>query len=253
MVDERNIEQPGTEGEHNPGSTEEEGKSGEQAILGKFKTVDDLAKSYKELEAKNTQTSQETAELRRQLQELQTAVQQEETAKEPEDMNIKYWQNPASIIDDMETRLNKLLEPLVTVQIETQKVQLRQDPYFVKYENEVNTMLNSLPTTMRNQPGILGELFNLVKGRHQNEILEDRIKKLRTELMENKGDIILGSLEEPSGGETFTGKETTVRLTDEEKRIAEQFNSDLSPAEAHKKYAEKKARLEKSDRARVRR
>lgn len=232
---------------------EEQRKDDEQLLDGKFKTVDELVKSYKELEGKFTQDSQEKSELKRQLAELQQKVTKTETKEEPVDLDALFWEKPSAMLGELEKRVAKLLEPLAVNAVENQKSALRKDPDFVKYEKEVDDMLKALPSEVRNQPNVIGELFNLVKGRHLNDILEDYKKKIKEEFESGREGAVFGGLEEPTGGEHLIGKSGLPKLTAEEKRVAEQFNPDLAPAEAHKKYAEKKAKLEKLDQERMRR
>jgi hypothetical protein len=248
MGDEKNLEELGKD----PSSSEGQKKEGEgeQLILGRFKSQDDLVKSYKELETKFTQGSQEAADLKRMIQELQVRVPQQQK-EEQVDLDTVYWEKPSKLREDLLNDVRKLLEPLAMTQFQVEKTHLKSDPMFVKYEAEIDQLIGQLPPQLKSQPGMLGELFTLVKGRHQNEILEDERKRIRKEIEEGREGAIFGSLEEPSGGEHLSNKTRLPSLTDEEKRVAEQFNPELSKADAHKKYAEKKVKLEKEDRERM--
>jgi len=56
----------------------------EELILGKFKSQDDLAKSYQELEQKTTRTAQENAEMKRMLGQIQSPPIEQSQQLDPE-------------------------------------------------------------------------------------------------------------------------------------------------------------------------
>lgn len=229
MADESGTpnEQPGT-----PGS---EGTPPE-LILGRFKTPEDVVQAYSSLEPKLTQMGQENSELRRQLQELQTKQTVPPVANTDEDINDLFFQEPAKAVEKI---ISKALDPLISSNFAREKEAYRSNPDFVKHEAEIDAIVSQMPN-LKTQPGIVGQLFKMVKGLHFDETEYE--KQVREKVQAEIAGKVGGSLESGTPpGLPVTHK--TVELTADEKRVARRFNPELEPEEAYKKYAAKKAKI----------
>ena len=205
-------------------------------ILGRFKTPEDVTKAYSELEPKFTQASQEAAELRRQLQELQARQVQPVTPQTEEpDINDLFFQEPAKAVEQI---VKKALDPLITSNFSREKEAYRSDPDFAKHEAEIDAIVSQMPN-LKTQPGIVGQLFKMVKGLHFDEKeYEQQIRgKVQAEIAGKVGSSLEGGIPP-----NLPSNAKTVELTAEEKRVARRFNPGLEPEMAYKKYAEKKAK-----------
>ena len=213
--------------------------SSEKLILGKFKEQSELEKAYTELETKLTSSGQELGELKRVVGELQTRVVTQQTVvpqeEEEEDEDQEYFKSPAKAVRKL---IEQALEPIATATFVQQKDSLRSDPLFVKYEAEIDTIVNQIPS-LKKQPGVVGQLFKMVKGMHYDPAEEE--KRIRGLIKDEQDGKVAGSLEGgSSGGIQKVGKQAD--LTSDEKRIAVRFNPGIPADEAYKKYAEKKAK-----------
>lgn len=230
MADEPQDQDPAAQ---SSGSVKEpEPKTQEQElILGRFKTEDELANAYRELEKAYTQSQQYLSEVQRRTQEL--TKQQ----KEPEaDASEQFWQDPTGSIEKI---ISKRFEPLIQGQYESQKASMRTDPEFLKYEPHIDQIVNMYPN-LKEQAGIVPQLYKMVKGLFFDEAdFERRVReKIKMESVNKMG----ASLE--SGGAPPNMPAIKYELTPDEKKVALKFHQGIAPDEAYKKYAEAKARME---------
>jgi hypothetical protein len=226
--------QPGSSGTPSPQGNE---PAGQQPFDGRFKTSEDLFKSYRELEAKFTQTAQAKADAERKLQELSiraTASPPPDKASENgEDLNARFWENPVEV---MRRVTQDTIAPLVDTQWEAQKDKLRSNPEFSNLEPQIEAIVNQYPN-LKFQPGSAQQLFKMVKGLNYNE--EEEYRKYKDRVLAEQNGKVAGAVE---GGSAppLPGQQQTVTLSDEEKMVARKFNPELSEAEAFVKYAEHK-------------
>jgi len=102
MEDTAKVEQTGADGSAPaPASTTD--TKGQELILGRFKTQDDLTHAYRELETKFTQTAQAKSAAERQVQELATRLNTPPPAppEKEKDYNQLFWENPAEVIREL--------------------------------------------------------------------------------------------------------------------------------------------------------
>lgn len=216
-------------------STEE---NKETLILGKFKSQADFEEGYRGLEGEFTKRSQELADLKRTLEELQTrqtTVNTQVAEPEDEDEDQLFFQAPSKATEKV---ISKAMAPVYEFLYAQQKETFRSDPLFVKYEKEVDAIANMKPE-VKTQAGSVAQIFKMVKGLHLEDLEEQLRAKIKTE-MENKQT---GSLEGASSStDTNTANTKDVSLTEDEKKVAIRFNRGMPAEEAYKKYADKKAR-----------
>lgn len=141
---------------------EEQEEQEEQLILGKFKSVDDLAKAYKNLEKKLGKDAQERKALQDEMSQIRQLLmsQQAPQTKQPEeeDMNGDDFltllaEKGPKAIDERTSRLinnmlQKQLEPInefITQQYYNQQVQQTASKYkdFYDYKDDITEILSS--------------------------------------------------------------------------------------------------------------
>ena len=214
---------------------DKKGGEGEQLLLGKFKTPEDLAKSYTELERELTSKSQALAEKERLLQQQQQLPVIQQPVVEDEDSN--FFESPTKSIEKV---VGKMMSPLLDSQYYQQKEAYRTgNADFSKFEAEIDQIVTNMPH-LKTQPNIVGQLYKMVRGLHFDEKeYETRItEKVRAELAGK----VEGSLEGGGAVGTGTKKEKAITLTKDEMRVARRFNPGLTAEEAYKKYADKKSK-----------
>jgi hypothetical protein len=79
-----------SDGSGEQGSTETDGQSAEDLILGRFKTNEDVITAYQHLEPEYTQTRQQMRELERQVQELQSQLEYAAIENEDQDTDFHF-------------------------------------------------------------------------------------------------------------------------------------------------------------------
>jgi hypothetical protein len=229
------TEQSTVEGDSGQQTQEE---PGQELILGRFKTPDELANAYRELEGKFTQTAQEKAEYERSLQELkvrqQFAIPQQQAPTQPQaDDNELFWKSPVEVINRV---VMKAFEPLATNQYEAQKERFRSDPDFVRYESQIDAISQQYPQ-LKTTPGIVGNLYKMVRGLNFDEAEFER--RVREKVAAEQRAKVQGSVE-GGGASREAGQEPRIRLTEDEKRIAIKYYPELSTEDAIKRYADNK-------------
>jgi len=211
----------------------------EKLILGKFKSPDDLATAYSNLESEFTRKSQELSANKQLLESLQNRVPDAPPIEPPEDddnIDDLFFREPAKATAKV---IQQAVSPIFEFMYEQQKVALRSDPEFVKYEKEVDQLLNMQPQ-LKLKPGVVGEVFKMVKGMHFDpEEFTRMVLEKHKERQQEKGE---GGLESPSAS-NLGGEKKDAPLSAEEKAVAEKFYSGMPKDEAHKKYAASKKRL----------
>lgn len=103
-------------------------------------------------------------------------------------------------------------------------------PYFEKFEPEIKELWNKYTPAQKGKPDELIEnLYNLVRGRHMDEILTDTNKKDgKYNLVSSGGSSNIGKAG-AGVGDTSGGRKPEDDLTEQEKSVAARFG--LTPAE----------------------
>lgn len=156
-----------------------------------------------------------------------------------EDLNELYWQKPAEVVERL---VAKHVEPFYEDKYESQKRTLvSKDPNYEKYFPQIDAMVKAQPE-LKKQPGIVEKLYKVASAMEFDEpaVRKQIEERIRSE-MQNK---VLSSVEGAGAGKP-DGSPSLPTLSAEQKQFAERFHSDLSPQEAHKKYAEAKAKHDK--------
>lgn len=210
---------------------------GQELILGRFKTNDDLAKSYQELERKMTQEAQTRAALERQLQEQALRDQARTATTPPPETNYDelFWQRPTEVIGKV---VERFLSPFEEDRYQMQKTRFVQDPDFRKYEPQIDQMMSMQPELKR-QPGSVEKMYRVLKALDFDQgQLEQQIRaKIAAEQQNKLGGAVEGASPTPSA------TPTAVQLSEEEARTAVKFFPELTPQEAYKRYADNKVKF----------
>lgn len=264
------LEGEGQAPESSEPQTEEETQEAttQDLIAGKYKTVDDLANAYKELEGKFTQTAQEKAEMQRMLQDIQfkqaffpaqsqqqgLQPQQREPLS-PQDLNAEFWTNPAGVTTQlMDQKLSDYTRMIQNEnKYEFQKQQLRNDPTFGQEFRSLEPQLDAIAATMphaKGEEGYVQNVFNAVRGMQYfgntqgyqvltPQQLEEQRRQWQEEYERNRSAKLQGRLD---GGTAppLPGTGPKVTLSDDEKRIARKMHPELSEADAYKAAIQEK-------------
>lgn len=151
--------------------------------------------------------------------------------------------DPLEFMEDPQASVRKLVnEQIAPVTLHTLNVAAdmaynmakQQLPYFDKFEKEIKDIWDKYGPAQKGKPGELIEnIYNLVKGRHMDEIMTDTAKKEgRYNLVQSGGTSVTGR---PGGDGKPSNPEDL--LTDKEKEVAARFG--LTP----KEWAEQKGGL----------
>ncbi len=213
---------------------DDKNKDGE-LLLGKFKTPEELAKAYTELEGEFTRRSTENAELKRINEQRQQmpVIQQQPT----QDDEINFFENPAAAIEKV---VGKMVSPLIEAGYHQQKESYRTgNPDFAKYEAEIDQIITQMPH-LKTQPNIVGQLFKMVKGLHYDEKAEETrlTAKIKAELAGKQE----GALEGGGASDLAKPRDGEITLSAEEQRVARKFNPGLPAKEAYKRYHDLKVK-----------
>jgi len=235
MAEEEVVEEPNKEAPQN------EGDGGEQLILGRFKNQDEVTKAYQELEKKFTQTSQENATYRKQTEIREVFPPQQPTQpvqEQPVNTDELFWTNP---VGTMERLLDSKLDYVYTQNYEAQKAAYASDPQFTQYEQQIDFIVKEQYPELKKQPGIVGQLYKMVRGLTFDE--EAFRRKTIEEYELSKVSAAQSGIEGASASPSSLPITQKVELSDTEKRIATQFHPDLKPEEAWQKYADAKTKM----------
>lgn len=225
----------------------EGGEDSEELILGRFKSQDDLTKSYQELEKKFTQLAQENSTFRKSQQEDQIRQmfppqQAQVSQDQQEDYNQQFWTNP---VDTMSTKIEQLLDSkldfVYNQNYDAQKAAFASDPVFQQYEQQIDYIAKDQYPELRKQPGIVGQLYKMVRGLTFDE--EAFKRKTIEEYEKNRAAGANNGIEGASPSPSSIPASQKVDLSDAEKRTATQFFPDLKPEEAWQKYANAKVKM----------
>lgn len=209
-------------------TTAEEGKTGEQKveepplILGKFKTQEDLIKSYQEIEKRATKSDQLKAQYREAMDPYvefdadgnMIGVKQQP----PTQQQTPQGQSQKGVFDTLEERYNRYSEqhgpiraqlmvqaeiasaiaqqhakPIDNLKadlgIEAQKKDLRaSDPDFIKYEAEVDKHLARMDAKSKSSKKAVETLYNMVLGNEarKNKVAQEEEAQLKTAEIEKQ-------------------------------------------------------------------
>jgi hypothetical protein len=212
----------------------------EELILGRFKSKDEVVTAYPEAEKLMTQATQEAADLRRQNQELQERINQQQVQPpKPDEVDYDelFWKKPTEVISKM---IRQSIEPLTGNYYEQQKSVLRNDPEFIRLEPQIDQIANMYPD-VKTKPEAVKQLFKMVKGLNFDEVEFE--KRMREKIAIEQGRKIEGSIEGAGAGRDSFASTEKVELTEEEKKVALKWYEGqgiTNPDEAYKKYAEAK-------------
>ena len=223
--------------EVNTSGVPEQSAPPETLILGKYKTQKELEDAYSEVQAEFTRRSQELAETKRQLGELQNRQVQVPDVLEEEDDDQLFFREPAKATQKV---VVNALTPIYDFLYEQQKQALRSDPEFLKYEGEVDQLIAMQPQ-LKVKPGVVAQAFKMVKGLHFDP---EEFKKQILVSQQNLNDDKRGNSLEGAAAPGVPERTEAPMLSDEEKRVALKFKDPgVSDADALKKYAENKVKL----------
>lgn len=215
---------PGDEpGPKEPGEPKEPPK--ETLILGRFKSQDDLADAYRNLEKKLGEQGQELGNLRQFKTQAETMLRQpQQPQKDPIE---QFWEKPTEYVDG---KIRSVVEPLHDIVIGQQKELARgKVKDFDKYEGEIDQILKQYPQ-LKSQPGIIPNLYKMVKAMHVEDIEAEVREKLKAEEKAKSDSFI----EEGSPPGSPQEKPT---LSKAEKATAYKLFPELSKAKAEEEYA----------------
>jgi len=210
-----------------------------ELILGKFKTQEDLIESYSAAQSELTRKSQELADTKRSLEALQTQQPQQiqQQAGEEEDIEQLFFREPVKVL---KKEVGQAVAPIFEFIYNQQKEPFRSDPEFVKYEQDVDKIINMQPG-LKTQPGIVAQVFKMVKGLHfDSDEFEKQVIEKYKKTSQRK---IEGSLEGATQSDDLSQGKDLPDLSAEEKRVALSFYPGASREEAFKKYAVQKAKV----------
>lgn len=212
------------------GSTKEEPKPSSEVkpsselILGRFKTQDDLEKAYKELETEFTKKGQDLVTVQKQLEQFQNKPT-EEIKPDPTET---FWEDPLKAVGGL---IDSKLGPVHDILIESQKVNLRANKDFAKYEPEIDQILTNFPQ-VKMQPNVVANLYKMVKyGLHTEDAEKELREKIKSEMLTKGASVV-------EGASTSEEAEEGTKLTGEQKIIAHKMFPDLPKAQAEQKYIE---------------
>jgi len=214
----QNVEEPGQ-------SSENAGEE-DSLILGKFKSQDDLANSYKELENKLAEQGNELGSLRKLKDQQETLIniQKEqmtkgsaETQENTDDINEdSFWDNPIDVINKvLDKKLGEATEKMAISNVQTSEAVFKQSlspadkALYDKYTDEIQGMIANLTPQDRTNPEALQWAFHNVRGSH----FEDAMN-LYSEY-NSKDTINPDYVEKPNSKENNS---ENVELTPEEER-----------------------------------
>jgi len=189
----------------------------EALILGKFKSHEDLIKSYAELEKRATRAEQLRSRYRDaagQFVELDDEGNVIGKKQKPKPQDPYNQPNMLDILEQRHAQLSEMYGPvkaqilmqteiaqamtrksaeqlngiMAEKNIERQKNSLRNDPDFSRYESEVDEYLDKMDMNSRMNPNSVQTLYWMVKGKHHQEEVEAaaREAQLKTEAIESQ-------------------------------------------------------------------
>ncbi len=123
-----------------------------------------------------------------------------------------FSEDPASVLDEWWQRKNAGTQRMIGQNM----VQMRKDFYrtndetketYKKYQQEIEDYIGSLDQSVRNNPQVVDYAYKEVKGRHQDEIINETVERKVKEMMEQnkEGKKSSGSFHTEGGSTTNTG------------------------------------------------
>lgn len=210
----------------------------------RFNTVEDQARAYRDAEKKMQQEANRRAALERELsmrqyQESQRPATPQVNAEPQENLDETFWQKPTEVIDKLVSRrlgeVTKQLEPFVEDRLNQQKSKYANDPVFKELEPQIDQVFKLQPE-LKKQAGSVDYIYNFLRAQTFDPAMErERIKaEIRAEMTgANRQTGQIEGAGSPSAGPAPTPK---MELTDDERRAAQRFYSDMPPQEAYKRY-----------------
>ncbi len=180
-------------------SSEQEKQQQQQQplILGRFKTYQDLEKSYRELERAYTQTSQMNAEYRRQLEQLQSQQQPQQSSEiNPDEFYTKFWENPKQVLEPLiQDTVKKIVLPQLEPIIQERELSAVRNainnfssthPDFEQYREQIAEIIEKEIPPSSNLPAdkLLEMAYSLAKVRNLSAITEEAKNQGKQELLE---------------------------------------------------------------------
>lgn len=238
-----------------PGDGAGEGSGGgEELILGKFKSADDLAKSYTEIEKQSTKSSQRASKLTEQLRAAGYDVDDDGTIIAPgggqqappqnppsgdwtDQFNEQFYENPAKAMMEM---IGGVTQMQKRASANTRRAigQFKTDPLFPKIQDDFEAELMSIPDMQLADPqqaqSLAEQTYNQVVGRYFRKEAE----KMRENPSERVQRLQSMGVEIPQGGGSPGGSDG---MTNDDRHMLNQLG--LSK-EAQKKVIERARRSE---------
>jgi len=171
----------------------QEGQEEKELILGKFKTQDDLIKSYQELEREFTKATQERKEYEEanrewdnwyqtQYSQLQSQLQQAQARQQPqesqEDLSTRLLEKPREVVQEiLKSELTPLIAPLyqgyIDQQIDLKIADMKSKyPDFVdlrdKIADEINRLVKNYPY-LQYESNLIEDVYWVVKGKESQK------------------------------------------------------------------------------------
>lgn len=212
----------------------------------RFKSVEDQAKAYRDSEKAMHMANQRRSEVERELAARSMVPPPQPPAEqappEPEVSDDMFWQNPVKVIEKVVQKqlgsMDRKLEPLMEDRFTRQLDKYANDEDFKTYSPQIEQVFKLQPQ-LRNQPGAVDYVYNFLRAQNFNPDDERRRieAKVRNELSGKAAPPLEGG--SPPAEFKPTPK---VELSEDERRAALRFYSDLPPQEAYKKYHATKAK-----------
>lgn len=175
-----------------PKAAEPAKTEGDGMILGKFKTQDDLVKSYQEIERYKTQLEQDRAFLKKQLDTITPAVVKPQGQDDIGSLLEKVYDDPKYIGEyvnkAVENKVRPVLENYVNMISEFQVNQTKQKYNdFGNYEGRITELLYTMPTVPKNANPV--EIaYKMAKAENLDSIIREAEERGRKQVLESKAE-----------------------------------------------------------------
>ena len=214
------------------------------ATGGRVKSVDELIKSYSELEKTFTQKSQYLSNVEAKLEELMKAPKNDGNSStgdaDGDDDDQLFWRKPKEVLNrTVRQVVSEVLDPLTGSFYESHKEKVRAKyADFGDFEPQIDLAIKANPH-LRNQPDAVEKLYKSAKAIRFVDNEETYEKQVIEKYLARQNGKVVGGLE-GGGASSDVGGGKAITLSDEEKTVAKKFHPELSEDEAYKVYAAKK-------------
>lgn len=174
MADEDEVYEEPVEGEEPEEEAEESAEEQEQRLYaGKFKSEDELERSYLEAQSELTRKSQRLAELERQSGQSYSTQQADSGGDWADQFNSSFYENPlqsSSQLIQAQYAQMRQQEKAARANTKRQLAKYRKDPLYADVCDEFESQLEMIPDNVladANQvDGVVEMVYNAVAGRH---------------------------------------------------------------------------------------